>query len=772
MDNIFSLVRGNGRASGLDSLVSTLQGEMTRALASPNQEASRAITMAVESLASDQSAAAALGSEMGRLQDLIGSAISNAADVNLNVMGLEGLQDAAVGAHAARTLSDVQLNAASYIAAAFANPVGFAEAALRPHATPAGHTPLKVTCEGIAGTVSHSRPMGLESFSEQPLRQMMGWSIIMAATGAKQDDFCEAFFPYVLVGAGDMGLTLSLSRAMIVGTPNHDQSGNPNDLSRVNLIDAARNPSLLEDESTRLFPVLHQDPSHPSRRYIVAGAAGRDVTVEQNTFQTAPLAFGEVGLISICTPDYLVVPGVMELTDAIGQGTRIEYVTIKVGDDFINIRTRELNTFGFLPAPEGAEERQVINATTKSATLSPTTRNDRGQLPAALQLLRDNNLTVRFGLSVNGELNLQHSVCDVSGRIRGVYAVIDADGNDVDTTSGVGAQVLALMESAQAVGWYPFGVRTNENLRTLGKLFDTLEERFAYGIPLTSPFSVLAPVGSSQPAKNLETLIAAQRRRMNAAGVTTLLNHLSNVEAHEAARRAGLDVSEIGSVGARLTKPYFRRLFIDATTIQSLRENDRALDLAAKITNLIRFHAAEMAVETGYTAALEASTRGSKELRLLVGTSIRLHQQLMVTGDLRTFGPMFNNPKVVSTLNEKMDGKIVVTFTRDSEPGVPDELGFGWCAGLPELVTVVDTRRGGSMRKEATTQGRYLHIPNLPFGFIIEVEKLEEALRDESAYRVEEVGQADGTDPDPFPGSGSGSGNGSGTDTGGGTVTP
>jgi len=394
-----------------------------------------------------------------------------------------------------------------------------------------------------------------------------------------------------------------------------------------------------------------------------------------------------------------------------------------------------------------------LNATSRSMTLDGKTRNDKGQLPASLKVLRDNDLTVRFTISVNGEINLQDNIAYIDGRIRSVNNVVTEDGTPVPTNGGVGAEVLTLMSGAKLEGWYPDLVRTNENMRTLGKLFDTLEERFAYGIPLTSPFSVLAPVGSAAPAKNLETLIAAQRRRQHAAGVTTLLNHMGNVEASYSAKLAGLEVAEIGSVGARLTKTYFKRIFIDAKNLQSLRENDKALDLAAKITNIIRFHAAEMAVETGYTAALEATTRGSKKLRLLVGTSIPLHQQLMVTGDLRTFGPLFENPIVVSTLNKKMDDKIIVSFTRDSEPNHPDELAFGFCAGLPELVTVIDQRRGGSMRKEATTQGRYLYIPNLPFGFIVEVANLKEALIDPSIYRIKEVGSVDdGTDQPGFPG--------------------
>ena len=758
--NLFTLMRGAGRQSGLDALVSDLNNTLGRASNKPSDEAFEGLTMATESLSGDTVKRETTFGEINRLQDLIASTLAGVESVNLNTMGMESLVQSVDGKSepVSNALSPLSLSSAGYMAAAFANPVAYAEKALAQHDSfGAGVKVLHVANGGMGGTVRHEKAMALEAFSEQPTRQMMGWSIVMAATGAKQDPFTEAFFPYVMVGAGDMGLTLTLARSMIVRSPNHKNDGAINDLDRVNLIDAARNPELLESESTRLYPVVHQDPAHASRKFLVPGAATRTVEIEGNTFETAPIKFGEVGLINISTPDYLVVPGVMELTDAIGQGAKIEYVVLKVGNDLINLRTRELNGFGFLPAAEGQEERQVINATTKSLILDANTKNDRGQVPAALALLQTNKLTVRLGITIAGEINLQHSGAFLQGSLRSVYSIIDEDGNDVSTAPGsIGAQVLELLGDATLEGWYPFAARTNENMRTLGKLFETLEERFAYGIPTTDPFSVVAPIGSNRPAQNLETLVAAQRRRMNAAGVTTLLNHMEHCETHVAAKRAGLSVAEIGSVGARLTHPWFKRIGFDAKGIQSLRENDKALDLAAKITNLIRYWAAQMAVETGYTAALEASTRGSKQVRLLVGTSIPLHQQLLVEGDLRTFGPMFKDPIVVSTLNKKMDGKIVVTFTRDSEPGVPDELGFGFCAGLPELVTVVETRRGGSNRKEATTQGRYLHIPNLPFGFVIEVDNLEDALRDKSVYEFQEVNQGGNTpDPAPFPGGGS-----------------
>lgn len=762
--NVFSL--SGGAATPLDTLVSSLNKNFElRAGELRNQTHLRGLTMAVESLS--ESDRGELTNGLGTLRAMISESFSEVGgDLNLNSLGQEA-ETTVGGAEAG--LNENQLRAATAVAMAAADPAAYAHAAMSTK-TAQNATGVVMASEGIAGHLSHysETVMAQEAFSEQPLRQMMGWSVTLAAAAARQDAFAEAWFPTVVLTPADAGLTLTVARSMIVNAPTHVMDGQPNNFDRVNLIDAARNPELLEDESTRCFPVVPQDASNPGRQKFIAGVTPTTIKVEGFDVLTAPLAFGEVGLINISTPSHMVQQGVMELTDAIGQGARLDKLYLKLGDEFIAFNVRNLATSGFLAAQEGESPRQVLSFETRDLSLHAGTKTIAGAISDAIPEIAANNLTVRFGVSVTGSLDLQTSATRVNGELIGITAILNADGEEIGLEDGVGKVVAdAFAAQAKLSGWYPFAVRTNENRRQLGKLLDVLEQRYCYGIPLVAPISVPAPIGSAKPAQNLEALISAQRRRCSNAAITTLLNHAGNLADYMAGKRRKGSVPQLGSVGRLVVHPFYEKRVIDAAAaVQTLRDNDKALDIAALLTNTIKDLAANMLIESAYPAALEASLTGSKAVKLLVGTDIKIGQHLQVQGDLRTFGPMFKDPIVVTTLNKKMDGKILLTLTRESESNVPDILQFGWHAFMPELVSVVQVTRHGNTRQEATVQSRYLHICNLPIMAEIEVRNLSEALYNKSALKVDLTAPVEG------PGTGFPGGTDGGTtgdNTGGGT---
>lgn len=765
--NVFNLA--GGVATPLDTLVSSLNSSFQLRAGEMKAPANmRGLTMAVESLGENE--VAELRSNMGSLTAMVVESFQVVGkDLNLNVLGEKS--ETTVGGDQAG-LNQNQLNAATAIAMAAADPAAYARAASNT-ATASGTTGVVMASEGIGGAISHYNEtvMAQEAFSEQPLRQMMGWSVTLAAASARQDAFAEAWFPTIVLTPADAGLTLTVARSMIVNTPTHNLDGAPNNFDRVNLIDAARNPEILEDESTRVHPVVPQDVSNPARQKFIPGFGATNIKVEGFDVATAPLAFGEVGLINISTPSHMAQQGVMELTDAIGQGARLDKLYLKVGEEFVVMNVRNLATSGFLAAQEGEATRQVLSFETRDLSLHAGSKTSAGAAIAAFPEIAANNLTVRYGVSVTGSLDLQTSICRVSGEVIGITAILNADGEEIDLTDGVGKTIVdKFAADVKLVGWYPFAVRTNENRRQLGKLLDVLEQRYCYGIPLTAPISVPAPIGSAKPAQNLEALISAQRRRCSNAAITTLLNHAGNLADYMAGKRRKGSVPQLGSVGRLVVHPFHEKRIIDAAeAVQTLRDNDKALDIAALLTNTIKDLAANMLIESAYPAALEASLSGSKVVKLLVGTDIKIGQHLQVQGDLRTFGPMFANPTVVTTLNKKMDGKILLTLTRESESNVPDILQFGWHAFMPELVSVVQVTRNGNTRQEATVQSRYLHICNLPILAEIEVRNLSEALSNKSSIKVDLTAPLDGAGggfPEGTDGGTGGDGTDGGTDGG------
>jgi hypothetical protein len=765
--NVFNL---SGSASTpLDTLVAGLNQNFEKRRSELNNPAfHRGLTMAVENLTeTDQ---ANLSNSVNSLTAMVMESFGEVAGkVNLTGMGETPEQTAlSAGTHG---LNQNQINAATAVAMAFSNPVAYATAALNT-ATASGANGVVMASEGVSGNLNHydRTVMAQEAFSEQPLRQMMGWSVTLAAAAARQDAFAEAWFPTIVLTPADAGLTLTVARSMIVNAPIQNTDGVPNNLDRVNLIDAARNPELLEDDSLRVQPVVPQDPNAASRKYFVQGYAPTNVKIEGFDVAVAPLAFGEVGLINISTPSHMIQQGVMELTDGLGQGSRLDWLVLKLGQDFVKVNVRNLATSGFLAAQEGEAPRQVLSFEARDLSLHGGTKTTSGAA-IAIPEIAENKLTVRYAVSVTGSLDLQNTVCRVNGEIIGITAILNEEGEEISQTDGVGLAVATkFADLAKLVGWFPFANRTNENKRQLGKLLDVLEQRYCYGIPLTAPISVLAPVGSAKPAQNLEALISAQRRRCSNAAITTLLNHSGELADYMAGTRRKSAMPQLGSVGRLVIHPFYEKRVIDAAeSVMTLRDNDKAIDIAALLTNTIKDLATNMLIQSAYPAALEASISGSKAVKLLVGTDIKIGQHLQVQGDLRTFGPMFQNPTIVTTLNKKMDNKILLTLTRESEANVPDILQFGWHAFMPELVSVVQVSRNGNTRQEATVQSRYLHICNLPILAEIEVTNLSAALQNKASWTVDLTEPEDGapgvTPSAPVDGSGS-QGDSSGTNVG------
>lgn len=771
-----------GQKSPLDALVTGLKGNLARNQGQyQNTHLVGSLTGGFALESADSGLVTSLSNNATMLRQMIVESFDELKEqgiaVNLVPDGATEQADAtldeAVNPDKQAGLSEAQLQAATIVAMAAGNPSDYARAATNTdNPTGTGLNVVVPVTEGIGGLLDHSKlMMTQESYSEAPLKELLSWSILFNAASARQDAFAEAWYPTVVVTPSEAGIALSVARSMVVNSPLHKLDGKPNDFNRRNLIEAARNPAILEDESTRIYPVVYEDGSVDDFFVDPALVQPRVVVIDGFDVRTAPLKFGEkIGLINISTPDFLRSTGVMDLTDAVGNGSRLDKVYVKIGSDVLAYNTRGLPYSGFVKSQEGSTRKVQLFFETEELVLTGDSLTVSGTAPAVAALLKANDLTARIALSVTGSLDTQTSVLNLQGVYQGLASLLDKDGNPVGISDGVGKQVADALKAGEALCFELFAVRTNENRRQRGLLLDQLEERFIYTIPLTSPISVPSPIGSSRPAQHLEALIAAQRMRCSNDAVTSLINFAGQLNDYMAGVRKKGAVPTIGAAGRLLVQPFYEKIEIDALqVVQSIKDKDRAQDIASLLTNTIKDLGVRMLIQSAYPAALAATLTGSKVPKLIVGTDNLIAQHLMVQGDLRTFGVIFKDPVIVATLNEKMDGRIFVGLTRENQTNIPDVLQFGWHAWIPELVSVVPVSRYGQTSNEAMVQSRYLHINNLPILGEIVVKNLSAALVERLAIKVETV-PGDGAD---FPGgSGTGTGgNGSGTGTGSGSGT-
>jgi len=171
-------------------------------------------------------------------------------------------------------------------------------------------------------------------------------------------------------------------------------------------------------------------------------------------------------------------------------------------------------------------------------------------------------------------------------------------------------------------------------------------------------------------------------------------------------------------------QPFYEHVSMDVSKeTNSIRSFERAADIQAVLVNQLRDMAYRMYRDSGYKAAADALAGGMSQVpTIIIGTDPVISRYLTVTGDLRTLGNDFN-VKIVSTLNMRMTGKIVMSFGEfgGGNEGVPNPMHFGNMAWKPELTLVLPLHRNGANSKELTVQPSFIHITNLPIMATIDV---------------------------------------------------
>jgi hypothetical protein len=252
-------------------------------------------------------------------------------------------------------------------------------------------------------------------------------------------------------------------------------------------------------------------------------------------------------------------------------------------------------------------------------------------------------------------------------------------------------------------------------------------------VPLRSPITVPRPltIGDANDSSDLAALITATHIRTSNAAVEELLRVQDFLAEFVSAKDTSGIVPEILGVARFLVKPYFEHFVLNVNdVIDSLKSHERAEDIQAVLVNKMRDMAYRMYRDSGYKAAADALAGGmTTPPTVIVGTDPVLSRYLTVTGDLRTLGNDFNI-KIVSTLNRRMTGKIIMTFGEfgQGKEGVPNPMHFGNMAWKPELTLVLPLHRNGANSKELTVQPSFLHVTNLPILAVIDVEGIEDVV--------------------------------------------
>jgi hypothetical protein len=588
-----------------------------------------------------------------------------------------------------------------------------------------------VGAAGISDMVD--KRIGMEAYDERENRNAQSYTIAYNMAAAKQDEFAETFFPTVVVTPDQLGYAVSIRLINVLNDIRRSTSGAVSrNFEKRNIIQAVIDPTILRNDQTRIIPVYRDEAK---QNFVDAALVPpKDIIFEGESIQTAPLAVNKkFQLLGLSQTDALLQTGILDVTDAIDPAIQLESLYIQIGTEVFRVSTLNLPLATFAPAVQGNYRLMQLNFSTQSVLFNGSQTKVDGSASTALKTLSDNKVDVRLGFDVSGSVNLELSDTSVFASDVAVYSVRDEAGNLLDVTTGDGKTYADLFAGAKVIGYTLEARRTNSNRRERGQLLDTTFYTQIYAVPLRSPITALRPLGSgdSNDASDLASLITATHIRTTNAAIDTLLETADTLSQYANNRDQLGTTPDIMGVSRFLVTPYFKHETLDvAAVIDSLKSHERAEDLQAAIVNVLRDMAYRMYRDSGYKAAADALSGGVAPVpTVIIGTDPVIARYLTVTGDLRTLAGGFK-VRVVSTLNERMANKIVMTFGEfeNGKDGVPNPLHFGNMAWKPELVLVLPLHRNGANSKELTVQPQFRHIVNLPIMAVLDVVNIEAAV--------------------------------------------
>lgn len=646
--------------------------------------------------------------------------------------------------------TEAQKNAAAIAGMLAGDPAAFMKAPVfnERKSTILGNKIVSVYTPSSVDDGGYSRAYAAEAYDNTNNRNANVYSIAYNMQASRQDEFGETFFPTITVAPDEVGLAITIRLMMVFNNFFRNPNGELNDYDKINIIRALTDWKILRNELTRIYPVY---TASSSGLFVDSQTiAPTSVNVENVSIQTAPLAVGKkFSLLGISQTEQLLQAGMMDVTDSIEPAMNLDYVYVQFTStvngtnytDVIKFSTKELPYANFIYNPQQNYRIMLLNFKTSSMLMNQNITTVDGSAPTNpfLQSLISGDYALRMDCEVTGNCNVELGDTVVYGNSISLNSLVDANGNPIDLTSGVGQQIMEGINSGEIIGYDLYAWRSNLNRRQRGQLFDITYFTQIYNIPMRAPITAVRPVNSDggTDTTDLGALITATRIRTSNYAVTSLLQAAEVLSNYVDVRGLSGSYStnnwpEVLGVGRYLVQPYFANFTLDmAQSVDSVMSSDRIDDLVATIINRIRDFAYRAYQDSEYIAAALVMSGGAvpPPPTVIIGTDPVLSRYLQINGELRTLGNDFSC-RVVSSLDIRVRGKIFVTFgVFDGDiNSAPNPLHFGCMGWKPELTLTIPISRNGQVSKELTVQPSFLHIVNLPVLIVIDVLNLPDVL--------------------------------------------
>lgn len=586
--------------------------------------------------------------------------------------------------------------------------------------------------QGRLANQPYAQAFALESFAEAEVDNHTDMSVSYNFSATQQDEFSALFYPIIVGTPDQVYWRVTARRPSVTYGAQHAANGEKTAYVKVNLLDAYRDHTILENEDTRVVPYLN--PDNTQDKYFLGAEFDETFTVRQIAVPTRPLKFGEEIADSIdfkglsSHPD-LIKAGLMTQIDKLDTGAKLQELIIKISDgtdtSYITVPTERMQYSQFNTVREGLTERGELRFRNNDFTIDTAQIKDHKNQPIpALTAAAAANLNLVLQLRVDGDLHLETGELTMSTGKNKLLKVLDGSG--AETTSPAVANLVI-----EVVGFKLNARWLNVGRRVISMMLDSDELVRNYYIPTLAPISLQRPVTEETQNADTEDLITATHARMSNMAVTSLFQHKEQLKYlyNEAVREAtngrtpdwrGLD-SYYG-VGALFMAAFYEEVEVDLQkVVNSISSADKMADVRGFFAGLINEMAYRMVTLSGYLPALRSYTGDQKaKPKLLIGTDIYLPAFMFIAGDDRLAGAELSY-EIAQSYDNRMAGKIFLSLAGVSRSNTMNILGHGNMLYIPELVATVPMLRNGNTTKETMVQPRFRFIEHIPVMSVITV---------------------------------------------------
>lgn len=577
-----------------------------------------------------------------------------------------------------------------------------------------------------------AKTMGLENYNEKSQRDFRVVTVGYNLAASRQDEFSERIYPTTVINPIEGGVVQVLPYIAVMKDVHHAVNGARWKNEEVNMVEAYRDPSILDDNATDLIPAI--DPAGTNLDFFVDPALipAETIVNEQNlSIETAPLKPGiRIDLIGNSNANLLISAGMLEVSDTIDPAGRLKNLYVKFQGKVIKFKVDRMPRAVFQPDLVGDTRGARIDFWTDDLSVSSITRTIDGVQTAAMQELTQREWVLRLSVDFSGNISTSKGDSRFNNGTAEVAAILNSDRRPVDMKSGAGKVLVDSITDLEIVGFDLHTRFTNTNRRQRGHLLQTRALQFRHPIPMHAPVTLpLSTMEDEGPGEVVKALTVNTNIRNSNNAVKTLLNYLAQLRelTGNGFNRPVINVYEGALAAVMRPTYYFERMHLP-DMIDTLKSKDRWDDVCSAILNKVKGALFPAYRNSNIEAAFRVISGNQDERPMFLFCSDKeIANYLMTKGDDRTLGAYLEYD-IVSTNNELFDGKLVVVPTRKT-PVENDILSFGQFFYVSTIIADLPISRGGhQVSREIAAIPFNLHINNIPFALEFEVTGFQEVM--------------------------------------------